>query len=175
MRQPCERVSCARPGAHGSAVKKFAESQDHRGNVYLVFEYVDHDLTGLLDLMKEGQLARCALVVVVHASPQGLTPPAVVTVVCSFTDREVQCLAHQMFSSLQYLHERRIVHRCAALGTGLQRRCCFNPTSHAAQRHQVLQLACHALARTQAGRLWAVPRGVAGTKGLHEQCAAPQP
>jgi len=51
-------------------------------SIFLVFEYVPHDLAGLVDNMK--------------------TP---------FTESEIKCLMLQLIKSVQYLHENWIIHR----------------------------------------------------------------
>ncbi|KAJ1422355.1 kinase-like domain-containing protein [Ochromonadaceae sp. CCMP2298] len=64
------------------------ESSDHTrnalrewGNLYLVFEYVEHDLGGLIDAKY------------------------------SFSTREVKCIARQLLDVLDYLSEKKILHR----------------------------------------------------------------
>ena len=58
------------------------EMMIERGNVYMVFEYMDHDLTGLL----------------AHPS-------------FKFSAANVKDVAHQLFSALHYLHHQRVLHR----------------------------------------------------------------
>ena len=55
--------------------------EDGLGNVYLVFEYVDHDLSGLL---RSGY---------------------------KFGEMETRTVVAQLFSALEYLHENGILHR----------------------------------------------------------------
>ena len=57
--------------------------ENSRGNVYLLFEYLDHDLDGLL-----------------NAKPK-----------INFTVSQLKCLLKQIFLGLQYLHSRSIIHR----------------------------------------------------------------
>lgn len=51
------------------------------GNLYFVFEYIEHDLSGLIDSKY------------------------------SFQPREIKCIMKQLFEALEYLHEKRIIHR----------------------------------------------------------------
>jgi cyclin-dependent kinase 12/13 len=51
------------------------------GNLYFVFEYIDHDLSGLIDMKYK------------------------------FSELEVKIIIRQLFEALHYLHERKIVHR----------------------------------------------------------------
>jgi cyclin-dependent kinase 12/13 len=60
------------------------DAESPRGNVYLLFEYMEHDLEGLLNI----------------------NPPRV-----DLTLPHMKCLMKQMFLSLEYLHSRNIVHR----------------------------------------------------------------
>ncbi len=53
-----------------------------KGSIYMVFEYMDHDLTGLMD-----------------------TPSV------KFTEPQVKNYAHQLLSGLEYCHERDMLHR----------------------------------------------------------------
>jgi CTD kinase subunit alpha len=50
--------------------------------MYMVFEYIDHDLTGLLN----------------HGDLQ-------------WNQSHIKCIAKQMFEGVQHLHERNIMHR----------------------------------------------------------------
>ena len=52
----------------------------------MVFEYVDHDLTGLLDLIKSGAISR-------------------------FSDAHVQSYSQQLLRAVEYLHHMNIIHR----------------------------------------------------------------
>lgn len=60
------------------------DAENPRGNVYLLFEYMEHDLEGLLNI----------------------NPPRV-----DLTLPHMKCLMRQMLLSLEYLHSREIVHR----------------------------------------------------------------
>jgi cyclin-dependent kinase 12/13 len=60
------------------------DAENSRGNVYLLFEYMEHDLDGLLNI----------------------NPPRV-----ELTVPHMKCLMLQMFLSLEYLHSRSIIHR----------------------------------------------------------------
>lgn len=51
------------------------------GNLYLVFEYIDHDLGGLVDSKYK------------------------------FSQRSIKCIAKQLFEALDYLNEKKIIHR----------------------------------------------------------------
>lgn len=53
-----------------------------KGSIYMVFEYMDHDLTGLMD-----------------------TPSI------RFSEAQVKCYMAQLLSGLQYCHERDVLHR----------------------------------------------------------------
>lgn len=65
-----------------SGIVSLHEMMIERGNVYMVFEYMDHDLTGLL------------------AHPTFKFSPA-----------NVKDLARQLFAALGYLHHQRVLHR----------------------------------------------------------------
>lgn len=52
------------------------------GSVYMVFEYMDHDLTGILSQTQ-----------------------------FSFTDAQLKSLCHQMLAGLAYLHHKGVIHR----------------------------------------------------------------
>jgi CTD kinase subunit alpha len=52
------------------------------GSVYMVFEYMDHDLTGILSQTQ-----------------------------FSFTDANLKSLCHQMLAGLAYLHHKGVIHR----------------------------------------------------------------
>lgn len=60
---------------------KPSEKNKFRGNVYLVFEYMEHDLSGLADLK------------------------------LSFNVPMIKCILHQIITGVQYLHSQNIIHR----------------------------------------------------------------
>jgi cyclin-dependent kinase 12/13 len=60
---------------------KPSEKNKQRGNVYLVFEYMEHDLTGLIDNK------------------------------ISFTVSQIKCILHQLLTGVQYMHSNNIIHR----------------------------------------------------------------
>lgn len=53
-----------------------------RGRMYLAFEYVEHDLAGLIDNMKK-----------------------------PFTEAEIKCLMLQLLEAVHYLHKHYYIHR----------------------------------------------------------------
>lgn len=90
------------------------------GHIYLVMEYVDHDLAGLID------------------AKIPLTPP------------RIKCIVKQILDGLNYMHERNIVHRCVRRAVVPPSLCTastclkspINPPTHpppTPQRPQVLQ------------------------------------
>jgi cyclin-dependent kinase 12/13 len=60
---------------------KPSEKNKYRGNVYLVFEYMEHDLAGLADR---------------HMS---------------FSAPQIKCIMHQILSGVNYMHSNHIIHR----------------------------------------------------------------
>lgn len=62
-----------------SALEQLRES--YKGNLFLVLEYISHDLTGLLDMAMK------------------------------FTEVQVKCIARQLLEVLQFMHGRNYVHR----------------------------------------------------------------
>ncbi|GAC95959.1 hypothetical protein PHSY_003537 [Pseudozyma hubeiensis SY62] len=63
-------------------VVRLHEMMVTRGSIYMVFEYMEHDLNGIL------------------AHPQ-----------VSFTEAHLKSLSHQLFSGLDYLHRKAVLHR----------------------------------------------------------------
>ena len=57
------------------------QREAYKGNLFLVLEYVQHDLTGLMDVAYQ------------------------------FTPVQVKCIFKQLLEALQYMHEQRYVHR----------------------------------------------------------------
>lgn len=55
--------------------------ESYKGNIYLVLEYVSHDLTGLMD------------------------------VAYRFSEVQVKCIFRQLLEALQYMHEQKYIHR----------------------------------------------------------------
>ncbi|KAJ7638847.1 Pkinase-domain-containing protein [Roridomyces roridus] len=66
---------------HENVVRLY-EMMVSNGSVYMVFEYMDHDLTGILSQTQ-----------------------------FSFTDSHLKSLCHQMLSGLAYLHHKGVIHR----------------------------------------------------------------
>lgn len=55
--------------------------ESYKGNLFLVLEYISHDLTGLLDMA------------------------------IKFTEVQIKCITHQLLEVLEYMHTRNYVHR----------------------------------------------------------------
>jgi hypothetical protein len=55
--------------------------EGYKGNIYLVLEYVSHDLTGLMD------------------------------VAYRFTEQQIKCIFQQLLQALQYMHNQKFIHR----------------------------------------------------------------
>src|SRR5690606_10983117 len=60
---------------------KPSEKNKFRGNVYLVFEYMEHDLSGLADRKTD------------------------------FKVEQIKCIMHQILSGVNYMHCNNIIHR----------------------------------------------------------------
>jgi len=60
---------------------KPSEKNKNRGNVYLVFEYMEHDLQGLGDIK------------------------------INFTSSQIKCILHQVLTGVNYMHTNNIIHR----------------------------------------------------------------
>jgi len=67
------------------------EDKGRKGDVYIVFEFMDHDLMGLMDT---AQLSASA-----SGEPTGFPLPM------------IKCFAKQLLSGLHYCHKRNIMHR----------------------------------------------------------------
>lgn len=63
-----------------------SDKEGERDDVYLVFEYCDTDLSGLMDLSREG-------------------------IIPWFNEEEVKCYIYQLLVGLKFLHENKIMHR----------------------------------------------------------------
>ncbi|KAL5530123.1 CTK1 [Sanghuangporus sanghuang] len=63
-------------------IVQLMEMMVHHGSVYMVFEYMDHDLTGVLSQTQ-----------------------------FTFTDAHLKSLCQQMFQGLSYLHRKGVIHR----------------------------------------------------------------
>lgn len=69
----------------GGALKRNSSSDEHddgKGSVYMVFEYLNHDLSGLLD-----------------------TPGV------SLNEQQIKCYMKQLLEGVEYMHRNRILHR----------------------------------------------------------------
>lgn len=69
----------------GRSLKRSSPSDEHddgKGSVYMVFEYLNHDLSGLLD-----------------------TPGV------TLNERQVKCYMKQLLEGVEYMHRNRILHR----------------------------------------------------------------
>ena len=66
---------------HEIVTSKPSEKNKFRGNVYLVFEYMEHDLSGLVDLK------------------------------INFNVSQIKCILHQILTGIHYLHTNNVIHR----------------------------------------------------------------
>lgn len=74
-------VAPERKSSKSSSEKIDDKREGYKGNIYLVLEYVSHDLTGLMD------------------------------VAYRFTEQQVKCIFRQLLEALQYMHEHKYIHR----------------------------------------------------------------
>jgi len=87
VREVCVSSSAAAaPSANGSAATAAASAAAGSSSVFVVMEYVEHDLRHLLDRQRAGEL------------------PA-------FSTAQVKCLFAQLLSGLEHLHGRWVLHR----------------------------------------------------------------
>lgn len=76
-----------------TCVRAVFESNNYRGSIYLIFEYLDHDLWGLNDRIQKAAGAASAT--------QRAAMPAPMA----------KSLAHQMLAGLAHCHARNVLHR----------------------------------------------------------------
>lgn len=79
------RVTARKHGhsrSHGAASGSNEEHDDGKGSVYMVFEYLNHDLSGLLD-----------------------TPGI------NLNEQQIKCYMKQLLEGVEYMHRNRILHR----------------------------------------------------------------
>ena len=74
-------VAPEKKSSKSSSEKIDDKREGYKGNIYLVLEYVSHDLTGLMD------------------------------VAYRFTEQQVKCIFRQLLEALQYMHEHKYIHR----------------------------------------------------------------
>ena len=71
----------ARDNSNSKQIDISDAREGYKGNLFLVLEYVPHDLTGLLD------------------------------VAYKFTEVEIKCIFRQLLEALRYMHDQKYVHR----------------------------------------------------------------
>lgn len=73
-----------------------------QGSIYLVLEYVEHDLTGLID-RQHPYVRRPAL--------SSIITQLLIESVDRFSDIEIKSIMHQLLEVMRHMHSLDIVHR----------------------------------------------------------------